>query len=154
MYATKVSIESDEDGWEQYVLNVLKALRAADKSGWHHRMTARAAHVIYDDAPDNPLSAMGVKAELTQQMFTKTMVLQVWKPENERPGRHFVYTTCYLRFFVRILVQLGDRQNLELLARRLRRKPHEFFDHIKLWQETCTAYLKVNGPGVYWLNIH
>jgi hypothetical protein len=88
---------------------------------------------------------MGVKAELTQQMFTKTMVLQVWKPEHERPGRHFVYTTRYLRFFVRVLVQLNDRQNLELLARRLRRKPHEFFDHQKLWHETCLAYLKVSG---------
>jgi hypothetical protein len=86
---------------------------------------------------------MSVKAELTQQMFTKTMVLQVWKPEHERPGRHFVYTTRYLKFFVCILVQLGDRGSLELLARRLRRKPHEFFSHMKLWQDTCFAYLKL-----------
>jgi hypothetical protein len=103
----------------------------------------QAAHVIYDDSPDNLPSAMSVKAELTQQMFTKTMVLQVWKPENERPGRHFVYTTLYLRFFVRILVQLSDRANLELLIRRLRRKTHEFFDHTRLWQDTCLAYLKL-----------
>jgi hypothetical protein len=40
-YASKVILETDDDGWEQYVLNVLKNLRAADKSGWHHRMTAR-----------------------------------------------------------------------------------------------------------------
>jgi hypothetical protein len=86
---------------------------------------------------------MSVKAELTQQMFTKTMVLQVWKPENERPGRHFVYTTRYLSFFVSILVQLSDRANLELLIRRLRRKAHEFFDHTKLWQDTCLSYLKL-----------
>jgi hypothetical protein len=86
---------------------------------------------------------MGVKNELTQQMFTKTMVLQVWRPENERPGRHYVYTTKYLRFFVRILVQLDDRQNLELLVRRLRRKPNDFFDHVKLWQDTCLSYLKL-----------
>jgi hypothetical protein len=46
-YASKVSIETDEDGWEQYVLNVLKNLRAADKSGWHHRMTARVRHITY-----------------------------------------------------------------------------------------------------------
>jgi hypothetical protein len=98
---------------------------------------------MYDDSPDSLPAAMSVKAELTQQMFTKTMVLQVWKPENERPGRHFVYTTRYLRFFVGILVQLSDRTNLELLARRLRRKPHEFFEHTKLWQEICQAYLKL-----------
>jgi hypothetical protein len=86
---------------------------------------------------------MSVKHELTQQMFTKTMVLQVWRPENERSGRHFVYTTRYLRFFVHILVQLGDRDSLELLAKRLRRKNHEFFDHTKLWHETCLSYLRL-----------
>jgi hypothetical protein len=45
-YASKVSIEADEDGWEQFVLNVLKNLRAADKSGWHHRMTARVRDLM------------------------------------------------------------------------------------------------------------
>lgn len=40
-YAKNVETPSDADGWEEYVLTLLKALRAADKSGWHHRMTAR-----------------------------------------------------------------------------------------------------------------
>jgi hypothetical protein len=133
----------DKEEWLDYVAATLKALRSADKSGWHHRMTMRSAHLIYDDDPDNQVSAMEVRHELTQQMFTKTMVLQVWRPENERSGRHFVYTSRYVRFFVRVLVQLRDRENLELLAKRLRRKTHEFFEHTKLWQETCLAYLKM-----------
>jgi hypothetical protein len=86
---------------------------------------------------------MGAKHELTESLFTKTMQIQVWRPENERPGRHFVYTSRYLRFFTRLLVQLNDRVNLELLVRRLRRKPQEFYDHAKLWQETVLVYLKL-----------
>jgi hypothetical protein len=144
-YAKKApnATSTDEEEWPEYVATILKALRGADKSGWHHRMTMRSAHLIYDDDPDNMAFALQVRHELTQQMFTKTMVLQVWRPENERSGRHFVYTSRYVRFFVRILVQLRDRENLELLAKRLRRKPHEFFEHTKLWQETCLAYLKM-----------
>ncbi|KIW08073.1 uncharacterized protein PV09_01011 [Verruconis gallopava] len=126
-----------------YVMSILKSLRSADKAGWHHRMTARAAHLVYDDSPLNPVSAMEAKHELTQQMFTKTMVLQVWKPEFERPGRHFVYTTRYVRFFVQLLSQLSDREGLSALVKRLRRKPDQYFDHNKLWHDTCITYLKL-----------
>jgi hypothetical protein len=50
-YAAKVGhpdITKDEP-WEKYVMNILKTLRGADKSGWHHRMTARVCfpfHVL------------------------------------------------------------------------------------------------------------
>ncbi|KAF2191030.1 transcriptional corepressor of histone-like protein genes [Zopfia rhizophila CBS 207.26] len=141
-YSRNISGPENADDWERYILGVLKSLRSADKSGWHHRMTARAAHVIYDDSNDT-MVAFAAKHELTQQMFTKTMAVQVWKPENERPGRHFVYTTRYTRFFVDLLVQTGDRTNLEALAKRVRKKPHEFFEHSKLWQWLCNKYLKL-----------
>ncbi|KAJ9645967.1 Histone transcription regulator 3 [Coniosporium tulheliwenetii] len=142
-YARKVGPPTDFDDWDEYVLQLLKNLRNADKSGWHHRMAVRAAHVIYDNSGNDPMAARAAKHELTQQIFTKTMAIQVWKPEHERPGRHFVYTTRYTRFFLQLLVQLDDRPNLEVLARRVRRKPHEFFDHGKLWQDVCGAYIKL-----------
>lgn len=105
--------------------------------------TSQAAHVIYDNSGNDPMAAHAAKHELTQQIFTKTMAIQVWKPEHERPGRHFVYTTRYTRFFLQLLVQLDDRPNLEVLARRVRKKPHEFFDHSKLWQDVCGAYTQL-----------
>lgn len=86
---------------------------------------------------------MGAKHEFTQQIFTKTMTLQVWKPENERAGRHFVYTSRYVSFFVRLLVQLGDRASLEALIKRVRKKAGDYFGFAKLWQDICLAYLKV-----------
>ncbi|KAF2398501.1 hypothetical protein EJ06DRAFT_497229 [Trichodelitschia bisporula] len=140
-YSRDVGSSSDIDSWEPYVLSLLKVLRSADKSNWHHRMTARAAHVIYDESATDLLAAVAAKSELS--MFTKTMSLQVWKPEHERPGRHFVYTSRYLRFYVRILAQIDDRVSMEMLIKRLRRKQHEFFDHARLWHETCVTYLKL-----------
>ena len=100
--------------------------------------------MIYDDSQNDMISAHGAKHELTQQIFTKTMVMQVWRPENERPGRHFVYTGRYVTFFVQLLYQLGDRASLEALAKRIRKKSAEFVDHAKIWQMVCKRYLTVS----------
>lgn len=150
-YARTATFPEDEDEWVPHILTVLKTLRVADKSNWHHRMIARSAHIIYDDSDPRAdgssagqsLGAMGAKHELTQQMFTKTMVLNVWRPDSERAGRHFVYTARYTRFFVGILEQLNDRANLEMLARRVRRRTGEIFEHSLVWQEICHSYLKL-----------
>lgn len=149
-YARTTTLPRELGEWVPYVLTVLKNLRAADKSNWHHRMIARAAHIVYDISGSQRDAAPGIhfgpaaaKNELTQQMFTKTMVLQVWRPECERPGRHFVYTARYTRFFTRILEQLKDRQSLEALARRVRRRPHDLFEHNLIWQDICNAYLRL-----------
>jgi hypothetical protein len=141
-YSQNITRPENQDDWERYILAVLKALRTADKSSWHHRIIARSAHVIYDDSNDM-MVAHGAKHELTQQMFTKTMTVQVWKPEHERPGRHFVYTSRYTKFFVHLLDQTGDKANLEALAKRVRRKQTDFFEHYKLWNDLCLRYLKV-----------
>ncbi|KAI9810904.1 MAG: Histone transcription regulator 3 [Pycnora praestabilis] len=143
-YARKIpSPSEDPDMWEPYILQILKALRTADKANWHHRMIARAAHVIYDDSANEITAAMGAKHEFTQQIFTKTMALQVWKPEFERAGRHFVYTSTYILFFSRLLVQLNDRAGMESLVKRARKRASDFVNHSKIWQEICLAYLKL-----------
>ena len=90
------------------------------------------------------MAAHGAKHELTQQIFTKTMVMQVWRPEHERPGRHFVYTGRYVSFFVQLLHQLGDRAGLEALAKRIRKRSPDFVDHAKIWGMVCKRYLSVS----------
>ena len=141
-YSQNIGGAENADDWERYILAVLKALRSADKSAWHHRIIARAAHIIYDEGKET-MMAHGAKHELTQSMFTKTMAVQVWKPENERPGRHFVYTTRYTKFFVDLLDMTGDKVNFEMLAKRVRKKTADFFEHTKLWQDLCMRYLRM-----------
>ncbi|GAD96749.1 histone transcription regulator 3 [Paecilomyces variotii No. 5] len=142
-WARKVSPPAEDiEAWQPYILEVLKNLRNADKSNWHHRIVARTAHILYDDRKDESAAA-SAKHELTQQIFTKTMTLQVWKPEYERPGRHFVYTTRYVYFFVSLLDQLNDRASLEQLLRRVRKKQGDFINHTKLWEDICLVYTKL-----------
>lgn len=133
--------------WPEYVLTVLKRIRVADKSNWYHRMIARAAHIKYT-TPYNPAYRVtpnvdAARNEMMGDLFTKTMVLQVWRPEAERAGRHFVYTARYTRFLVKLLQELGDRASMETLARRVRRRPHDIFEHSLVWQDICTAYLSM-----------
>ncbi|KAI7561118.1 hypothetical protein KC317_g9276 [Hortaea werneckii] len=150
-YARTNDFPQEASEWVPHMLIMLKNLRTADKANWHHRMIARAAHIVYENSnhvqagnmPGVQLGPAGAKHELTQQMFTKTMVLQVWRPESERPGRHFVYTARYTRFFTRILEELRDRAGLEALARRVRRRPHDTFEHALVWQDICSAYLRL-----------
>ncbi|QIW95291.1 hypothetical protein AMS68_000809 [Peltaster fructicola] len=144
-FVRAIKFPSSHEEWLPYILSVLRHLRAADKSNWHHRMIARTAQITFTDPsePDELVRAANTKHELTQQMFTKTMVLQVWRPEAERAGRHFVYTARYTKFFVHILELLKDRANLEMLARRVRRRPNEIFEHSAVWQDIISAYLRL-----------
>ncbi|KAJ4382473.1 Histone transcription regulator 3 [Didymella sp. IMI 355093] len=141
-YSRNISAPETFDEWEGYILAVIKALRQADKSSWHHRIIARAAYILYDGGKDF-IQAHAAKHELTQTIFTKTMSVQVWKPEYERPGRHFVYTLRYTKFFVDLLDFIADKANFESLARRVRRKHTDFFQHNELWKDMCTRYLRL-----------
>ncbi|KAL9048565.1 MAG: hypothetical protein Q9206_005964, partial [Seirophora lacunosa] len=102
-----------------------------------------SARTVYDESPNDPMATLAAKHELTQQIFTKTMGVQVWKPEHERTGRHFVYTTRYVRFFLLLLYELNDRAGIEALGRQIRKKSRMFFKHASLWHEACMTHLKL-----------
>ena len=106
----------------------------------------QAAHIIYDENTDDMLAVLGAKHELSQQIFTKTMTIQVWKPDNERAGRHFVYTGRYVLFFAELLLRTNDRDNMDMLARRIRRKAGDFANHTSIWIDYSTKYLEVRLP--------
>ncbi|KAL8712892.1 MAG: hypothetical protein Q9225_006871 [Loekoesia sp. 1 TL-2023] len=142
-YARRVPPVQDFDDWEGYILQVLKVLRSADKLNWHHRMVLRSARTIYEESPNDHMATLAAKHELTQQIFTRSMAVQMWKPENERTGRHFVYTTRYVQFFLALLYELKDRAGIEALGRHIRKKPGKFFRHGRLWHETCMTHLKL-----------
>ncbi len=50
-YARKAPDFLGDEGWNGYVWQILKALRAADKSNWHHRMVARVSLRVFADLP-------------------------------------------------------------------------------------------------------
>ncbi|KAI9644608.1 Histone transcription regulator 3 [Ciborinia camelliae] len=135
-------IESDED-WEIFILACFRQLRNSDKQHWHHRMIARVANIIYDESDPDYVQACAARIEFRESIFTKAMSMQVWKPETERPGRHFVYMKRYALFMARILFLIGDKANMELLAKRVRKRALDYFKFNDVWNECCTIYLRL-----------
>lgn len=147
----------DGDDWESYVIKSVRHLRDKDKSNWQHRLVIRHARILFDNdgsSSDEETSSGGngsggyvaAKAAFTvlrEGMFTKTMVMNVWKCDAERPGRHHVYTERYVRLMVKILFVMNDRTNMEALLRRLRKKGADFYHFNDMWQSCVMAYLKL-----------
>ncbi|KAK8112817.1 Histone transcription regulator 3-like [Apiospora sp. TS-2023a] len=145
-FAIKRAVEINEaEEWEPFVIETLAHLKDKDKSNWQHRIIMRHARLLFDDKAENPevLQALSAFQVLQKTMFTKTMVMNVWKCDAERPGRHHVYTEQYVRFMVKLLVTLKDRTNFEALLRRIRKKGGDFYHFNDLWQTCCIAYLRM-----------
>lgn len=142
-WSKNLSPPQNMEEWTPFILDVLKKLKHADKSNWHHRILSRTAKIHYH-GQDDADAAAAAKNELMPQIFTKTMVLQVWRPEYERPGRHYVYTTRYVSYFTKLLDQISDHVNLEQLLRRVRKKQGDYINHTKLWEDMCIVYAKVS----------
>lgn len=143
----EVAVDNMDD-WEAYVIRCLRYLRDKDKSNWQHRLIMRHARVLFDeDATDGDSgSYVAAKAAFTvlrESMFTKTMVMNVWKCDAERPGRHHVYTERYIRYVVKLLDVMNDRANLEALLRRIRKKGADFYHFNELWQFCVLTYVKL-----------
>jgi len=139
---------SNTDDWEMYVIKSLRFLRDKDKSNWQHRLIMRHARILFDenDAEGEGGGYIAAKAAfgvLRESMFTKTMVMNVWKCDAERPGRHHVYTEQYIRYMVRVLAVMNDRINLEMVLRRIRKKGVDFYHFNELWQSCVVVYVRM-----------
>jgi hypothetical protein len=134
---------NDQEDWEPFVLESFRHLRNADKQHWHHRMIARVASILYDETKPDYVQASAARHEFRESIFTKTMHVQVWKPDAERPGRHCVYMERYVRLMIKLLWVLNDKVSIEALAKRIRKKANDFYRFAQVWNDCCTTYLRL-----------
>jgi hypothetical protein len=84
-----------------------------------------------------------------EKVYNKAYTITIWKPENERPGRHWVYMTKYASFVAKVFEETDDLEGLATLARRIRKKPAEYYEHTTLWEEICQLHIKVSDALVF-----
>ncbi|CAG8974592.1 hypothetical protein HYALB_00004389 [Hymenoscyphus albidus] len=138
----RVEITNDQE-WRNFILDTMKNLRSLDKQHWQHRMVARVANILWDVESPDETNAAAVRHEFRESIFTKTMHIQVWKPDAERPGRHCVYMERYVRFMCHMLYVLNDKVNMEQFAKRVKKKSNDFHKFSVVWGEVCHTYLKL-----------
>lgn len=136
-------IITDDASWEAYIAECVRHVRNLDRSNWQHRFIARSAHLIYDNKEHDNAVILATRAEMSSSIFTKTMVVNVWKPENERPGRHCVYMSRYVLWMVHLLAQLDDRASMEMLTKRVKKKQMDYYHFNEVWTACCLAYCKL-----------
>ncbi|TGZ82588.1 hypothetical protein EX30DRAFT_317948 [Ascodesmis nigricans] len=137
-FTKKIPHATDRDSFIKYSIEVIKKMKALDKSRWHHRMTNRLANIYEQHCSDIPAA----KAEMSTLFSSKSGTLNIWKPDNERRGRHYYYASNYIYFYARLCEQTQDRATLELLAKRVRKNANGLFRHSDVWTSVYQAYMR------------
>ncbi|CAG8443686.1 8480_t:CDS:10 [Gigaspora rosea] len=97
----------------------LENIRKADKNKWHHRPVFRHAWLI-NHVEQKPEEAKTLLQNLFQlKASSNKSVMNVWKPEFERAGRHFVYVHEYILFLIELARSTRDIATLKTMETKL-----------------------------------
>ena len=101
------------------IIDLLRALLTHDKKKLQHRPQYRIAKILYHEFKDID----GALEEMENMVSIKNSknLINIWKPEYERPGKHFVYAHDYLVFFITLLLEKNDFNGIALVIKKVRR---------------------------------
>lgn len=126
----------------QVIINCLKKLTSMDKKGWYHKPNYRQAIIYYDEFDDFHLAKSIMAKFFTLRSNNKTF-LQMWKPEHERPGKHFVYMYQYTQLYIKLLRRELDLSSLILMLPKLRRANSTMVMLYFAWENICSSICKL-----------
>ncbi|TPX47089.1 hypothetical protein SeMB42_g03464 [Synchytrium endobioticum] len=98
----------------------LRRLKSLDKKRWQHKPYYRLAWILYHVFHD----VQAAKSEMAIMFQPKSPgkhFVNFWRPEFERPGKHYVYIEKYTVFYIHLLDEAGEYDILKLLTRKLRK---------------------------------
>lgn len=135
------SIEKPMDFYE-IIVECLKAVISYDKKRWHHKPRYRLAKVLFEEFGKITEAKEEISSIVSLKSTNKTLVL-IWKPENERPGKHFYYTFQYAHFYVVLLSSDRNLIGLIQMLPKLRRSNSIMVSLYSLWETLCSSICKI-----------
>lgn len=102
------------------VIQLLNFILASDKKKWHHRPKYRIARILLDEF-NNTEGALEEIGSVMSIKSTHKNLVNIWKPDLERPGKHFVYAYQYVMFYLDLLYRLNDFNSIGLVCKKIRR---------------------------------
>lgn len=124
------------------LISALEKLVALDKKGWYHKPCYRMAVIQYDEFDNFRRSRVIMNKFFSLKASNKTL-LQMWKPENERPGKHFVYMFYYTQFFIKVLRRELDLSALIQILPKLRKANSTMVSLYFAWENLCSSICKL-----------
>lgn len=135
------SLDKPEDLY-RLLIGCFKTINSLDKRGWYHKQCYRMA-VIYYDEFDDFRQARSIMSRFFTLKATNKTYLQMWKPEHERPGKHFVYMYQYTEFYIKLLRRELDLASLVLMLPKLRRANSTMIKLYFAWENICSSICKL-----------
>ncbi|KAJ3128669.1 Histone transcription regulator 3 [Nowakowskiella sp. JEL0407] len=112
------------------ILNVIKYVKAKDKKKWQHKhyyLSAWIQKTVFNDLDSS-------FAEIIQLIHPKPIgirnLVNFWRPEFERLGKHFSYVNKYLAYIIELLGEMKDVESMRTIVRKLKTS-----DDILLWPD-------------------
>lgn len=87
---------------------------------WQHEPYFYIAEILFMEMKDVEKSREWMDNIISIRSVNKNLV-NIWKPDYERPGKHFVFTHNYVMFYLELLKYDKDAQSIGLLTKKLRR---------------------------------
>lgn len=130
--------DADKDLFYKVLIEALLKIQALDKKGWYHKPVYKMASIHLND-----LEQHGIARELMSKFFSlkssSRTFLQLWKPEHERPGKHFVYMYQYTQLFIKLLRLNSDLSSLISLLPKVRKANSTMVSLYFAWERICSA---------------
>lgn len=120
------------------LVNSFSRLMALDKKGWYHKPSYRQAYIVLNEFNDLKKAKEIMSKYFSLKASSKTF-LQMWKPENERAGKHFVYMYQYTRFYITVLTQERDLSSLISMFPKLRKANSTMVHLYYAWDHMCSS---------------
>ncbi|ORZ15034.1 hypothetical protein BCR42DRAFT_353065 [Absidia repens] len=124
------------------IFDKLTELRKRDKKHVCHRPVYKIAwmhYKIYNDAQK-------AKTEILQLFTVKQTnkgLVNIWRPDHERPGKHFVFIRQYVTFLIDLAKETNDLDILKNMCRKLKRAGTTLLKEEEGFKAALSAYIKV-----------
>lgn len=136
--APLTNTDADKEAFYKVLIEALLKIQALDKKGWYHKPVYKMASIHLND-----LEQHGIARELMSKFFSlkssSRTFLQLWKPEHERPGKHFVYMYQYTQLFIKLLRLNSDLSSLISLLPKVRKANSTMVSLYFAWERICSA---------------
>ncbi|KAK6459780.1 uncharacterized protein RJT20DRAFT_5335 [Scheffersomyces xylosifermentans] len=129
------------------VVAALKKVDSYDKKNWQHKPRYRLATILFDEFDDVSEALEEMSSFVSLKATSKTLV-SIWKPEQERPGKHFYYTFQYSRFYITLLTHKLDLIGLISMLPKLRRSNSTMVQLYTTWEILCSSICKIMRSSI------
>lgn len=135
-------VSTDKKLFYELCILALKKLISLDKKTWYHKPCYKISMIQYDEF-DDYLKAREIMNKFFTLKAQNKMFPQMWKPEHERPGKHFVYNFQYTQFYIKLLRrELNLSLSIQILP-RLRKANSTMVLLYFAWESLCASICKL-----------